>query len=84
MWDQHLDGLIVTGREPLAANLMDEPYWETFTRVARLGPGEYPLDGVVVPGSSRRDSSHGWHHAGLREMISFAASSSARACPSIA
>jgi homoserine O-succinyltransferase/O-acetyltransferase len=33
LWDQHLDGLIVTGREPLSANLMDEPYWETFTRV---------------------------------------------------
>jgi len=29
----HLDGLIVTGREPLAANLEDEPYWDSFTRV---------------------------------------------------
>jgi homoserine O-succinyltransferase/O-acetyltransferase len=26
LWDGHLDGLIVTGREPKAANLADEPY----------------------------------------------------------
>ena len=29
----HLDGLIVTGREPLTPNLADEPYWESLTRV---------------------------------------------------
>ncbi len=29
----HLDGLIVTGREPRMASLRDEPYWENFTRV---------------------------------------------------
>ncbi|MGC1870098.1 MAG: homoserine O-succinyltransferase [Acidobacteriaceae bacterium] len=28
-----LDGLIVTGREPLAANLADEPYWDRFTKL---------------------------------------------------
>jgi homoserine O-succinyltransferase/O-acetyltransferase len=33
LWDGHLDGLIVTGREPKAANLADEPYWDSFTRV---------------------------------------------------
>jgi homoserine O-succinyltransferase len=33
LWDGHLDGLIVTGREPMAANLADEPYWDSFTRV---------------------------------------------------
>src|SRR5437879_2712499 len=27
LWDSHLDGLIVTGTEPRATNLMDEPYW---------------------------------------------------------
>lgn len=31
LWEGQLDGLIVTGREPLAANLVDEPYWESFT-----------------------------------------------------
>jgi homoserine O-succinyltransferase len=31
--DSHLDGLIVTGTEPQAANLMDEPYWESLTKV---------------------------------------------------
>jgi homoserine O-succinyltransferase/O-acetyltransferase len=31
--DTQLDGLIVTGREPLSANLADEPYWDSFTRV---------------------------------------------------
>jgi homoserine O-succinyltransferase len=33
LWESRLDGLIVTGREPLTANLMDEPYWKSFTRV---------------------------------------------------
>lgn len=28
-----LDGLIVTGREPLAQNLAEEPYWHGFTQV---------------------------------------------------
>jgi homoserine O-succinyltransferase len=28
-----LDGLIVTGREPTAADLRDEPYWDSFTSV---------------------------------------------------
>lgn len=28
-----LDGLIVTGREPLASNLADEPYWESFKTI---------------------------------------------------
>ena len=31
--DTHLDGLIVTGREPKMANLRDEPYWESFTQL---------------------------------------------------
>jgi homoserine O-succinyltransferase len=31
--DSRLDGLIITGAEPKAASLTDEPYWESFTRV---------------------------------------------------
>lgn len=31
--DTHLDGLIVTGREPKMASLRDEPYWRSFTQV---------------------------------------------------
>ena len=33
LWDGHLDGLIVTGREPKAANLADEPYWDSLIRL---------------------------------------------------
>jgi homoserine O-succinyltransferase len=33
LWDRDIDGLIVTGREPMAANLEDEPYWDSFTRM---------------------------------------------------
>jgi homoserine O-succinyltransferase len=33
LWNTRLDGLIVTGREPLAPSLADEPYWDSFTRV---------------------------------------------------
>lgn len=34
LWGTHLDGLIVTGTEPRAENLRDEPYWTTMSRVA--------------------------------------------------
>jgi homoserine O-succinyltransferase/O-acetyltransferase len=33
LWGTQLDGLIVTGREPLTPNLKDEPYWKSFTRL---------------------------------------------------
>lgn len=33
LWDRHLDGLIVTGTEPRAADLMDEPYWDSLIKV---------------------------------------------------
>src|ERR1700730_2710152 len=33
LWDSQLDGLIVTGTEPRAPNLTDEPYWESLTRI---------------------------------------------------
>ena len=33
LWESNVDGLIVTGREPQAADLRDEPYWTTLTRV---------------------------------------------------
>jgi len=33
LWSSHHDGLIVTGTEPLAADLKDEPFWDSLTRV---------------------------------------------------
>jgi homoserine O-succinyltransferase/O-acetyltransferase len=33
LWDTPLDGLIVTGTEPRARNLTDEPYWETMAKL---------------------------------------------------
>ncbi len=33
LWDTRLDGLIVTGTEPRAAKLEDEPYWPPLTRL---------------------------------------------------
>jgi homoserine O-succinyltransferase len=33
LWDQRLDGLIVTGAEPVMPRLDDEPYWPMLTRV---------------------------------------------------
>jgi homoserine O-succinyltransferase/O-acetyltransferase len=33
LWDNHLDGLIVTGAEPRASNLSDEPYWTSLVQV---------------------------------------------------
>jgi homoserine O-succinyltransferase/O-acetyltransferase len=33
LWDTHLDGLIVTGTEPRAASLKNEPYWPSLTKL---------------------------------------------------
>jgi homoserine O-succinyltransferase/O-acetyltransferase len=33
LWDARLDGLIVTGTEPKAKNLKDEPYWAALAQV---------------------------------------------------
>ena len=33
LWKSHHDGLIVTGTEPRAADLRDEPFWESLTSV---------------------------------------------------
>ena len=33
LWDTHLDGLIVSGREPAYPSLRDEPYWNSFVRI---------------------------------------------------
>ena len=33
LWGQSLDGLIVTGTEPMTTALKDEPYWESFAQL---------------------------------------------------
>jgi homoserine O-succinyltransferase/O-acetyltransferase len=33
LWNSRLDGLIITGNEPRAPDLMQEPYWNTLTKV---------------------------------------------------
>ena len=33
LWDTPVDGLIVTGTEPRAKNLKDEPYWQTLSAI---------------------------------------------------
>src|SRR5215470_2242087 len=33
LWDSRLDGLIVTGTEPRAPDLRDEPYWQTLSKI---------------------------------------------------
>jgi homoserine O-succinyltransferase len=33
LWNSHLDGLIVTGTEPRAPNLKDEPYWGNLAKL---------------------------------------------------
>jgi homoserine O-succinyltransferase/O-acetyltransferase len=39
LWDTPLDGLIVTGTEPRAANLQDEPYWAALSRLVDWARG---------------------------------------------
>src|SRR5256712_620869 len=48
LWSRHHDGLIVTGTEPRAADLRDEPYWGSLTRV--LEWAERNTHSAVWPG----------------------------------
>jgi homoserine O-succinyltransferase/O-acetyltransferase len=33
LWNRHFDGFIITGAEPRAAHLRDEPYWQSLVKV---------------------------------------------------
>jgi homoserine O-succinyltransferase len=35
LWGRSLDGIVVTGTEPLAGNLRDEPYWSDLTQLVK-------------------------------------------------
>ena len=39
LWSSRLDGLIVTGTEPRASTLTDEPYWPTLTKLVEWAEG---------------------------------------------
>ena len=46
LWATPLDGLIVTGAEPVAADLKDEPYWAALREIGRASCRERVLLGV--------------------------------------
>jgi homoserine O-succinyltransferase len=45
LWDTHLDGLIVTGNEPRAASLRDEPYWPSLIKL--MAWAEHNTDSTI-------------------------------------
>jgi homoserine O-succinyltransferase len=76
LWSSHLDGLIVTGTEPRAQNLEDEPYWESLTRV--LEWAEHHTHSTVWSCWPRtQPSSISMASAGVRSATSGSASSTA-------
>ena len=50
LWSRHHDGVIVTGTEPLAAELDDEPFWGSLTRV--LDWAEQHTHSIQIVGSA--------------------------------
>ena len=59
---RRLDGLIVTGTEPRAPNLKDEPYWPRCAS-RRLGARQHRFDDLVVSRRARRRAAHRRHRA---------------------
>ena len=53
LWHDDLDGLIVTGTEPQAPKLTEEPYWDSIRRSYRLGLGTYGIRGLVLLSPAR-------------------------------
>ena len=58
-----LDGLIVTGAEPNAATLPEEPFWRELTDIDRLGEDQHALDDLVVPCRPCRGAASRRHRA---------------------
>ena len=63
LWDGRLDALIVTGTEPRAPSLADEPYWAGAGRADRLGRAQHHLDHLVLPGGARGGAAPRRHRA---------------------
>ena len=53
-----IDGLIVTGAEPVARDLPEERYWHEL-----LGEDKYAVDDLVLSGSACRGAGAGWDRA---------------------
>jgi homoserine O-succinyltransferase len=70
LFDTHLDGLIVTGREPTTSDLRDEPYWESFTQVLEWAQ-QHQLNHLVLSGRACSSAAHGWHQSSqaLRQAL---------------
>ena len=63
LWDNPVDGLIVTGTEPRAPVLTDEPYWRSLTALVDWAREQHRLDDLVVPGRARRGAAPRRHRA---------------------
>ena len=57
----HLDGLIVTGAEPNARSLTEEPYWPELIGPHRLGGGQHALGNLVMSRGARSRPASGRH-----------------------
>ena len=61
LWDMRLDGLIVTGTEPRAANSKGRAVLACAGQGCRLGIGEYRVDNLVMSRGARSRSPHRRH-----------------------
>ena len=59
LWGRSLDGIIVTGTEPLAANLNDEPYWSDLTQLVEWAEQNTFFRCLVLPGCACGSPIHG-------------------------
>ena len=57
------DALIVTGTEPRAARLSDEPYWPRFVELLAVGAGAHGRERLVVPRGTRGRRGARWNSA---------------------
>ena len=66
-----IDGLIVTGAEPNAATLPEEPFWRDLAEPRRLGEDQHALDDLVVPCRPCRGVASRWHRAATAQCQMF-------------
>ena len=81
LWDTPLDGLIVTGTEPRAADLKDEPYWEALSALVDWARGQHRLDDLVLPCRACGGAAYRRHRTPAAERKSVSASSTAGSSP---
>ena len=74
LWDNRLDGLIVTGAEPIASRPDRTSHTGQPGTINRLGGAQHVFVHLELPGRARRRAAARWHQDGVHLRTNFSES----------